>query len=129
MSKKQIQEGKQGGDDEREFAKSRPARNLVSMTLNRSPTVPSSSSSHSPRNLTENCSTLDSLRTSKLVAMDSNKNNASSSLVVAPRFYPELQHDETCGKIEKDYRLSKFVPSQLGKTAKHCRVFGGSLHT
>ena len=61
MSKRKIQGGKQGGEDERVVAKSRLARNLISMNLNRSPTVPSSSSSHSLGNSTANCSTLDSL--------------------------------------------------------------------
>ena len=35
MSKKQMQEGKQGGEDERVVSKSGPARNLVTVTLNR----------------------------------------------------------------------------------------------
>ena len=53
MSKRQTQE----------WSKSRPARNLVSMTFNWSPTVPSSSSSQSSAHLTANCSTLDSFST------------------------------------------------------------------
>ena len=59
--------------------KSRPARNLVSVTVNWSPTVPSLSSSQSPGKLTANCSTLDSFGTGKPAAMDSNKNNESDS--------------------------------------------------
>ena len=78
---RQIQEGKQGGENERVVAKWRPSRNLISMTPNRSPTVPCSSSSQSPRNLTANCLTLGSLITVKRVAMDSNKDNASGSQV------------------------------------------------
>ena len=62
-SRRQIEEGKQGGKDERVVAKARLARNLVSMSINRSPTVPSSSSSQSLENLKANCSTLDSLTT------------------------------------------------------------------
>ena len=48
MSKRQMQQRKQGGEDERVVAKSKPARNLVSKTLNRSPTALSSSLSQSP---------------------------------------------------------------------------------
>ena len=47
-------------------ANQRLARNLVSLSLYRSPTVPSSSSSHSPVNLRANCPALDSLRTGNL---------------------------------------------------------------
>ena len=54
-------------------AKSKPARKLVS--------VLSSSSSQSPVNLTANVSTLNSSSTGQLVAMDSNKDNASGSRV------------------------------------------------
>ena len=50
--KRLKQEGKPG-EYERVVAKKRPARNLVSMTPDRSPTPLSSSSSQSPRNLTE----------------------------------------------------------------------------
>ena len=50
----------------------------ISMTPNRSPTVPSSSTSHSPENLIANCSISDSLSTDKLVAMESIENSASS---------------------------------------------------
>ena len=50
VSKRQMQQRKQGGEDERVVAKSKPARNLVSKTLNRSTTALSSSSSQSPGN-------------------------------------------------------------------------------
>ena len=80
-SKTEIQEGKQGGEEERVVAKSRPARNPVSTTLNRSATVSSSSSSERPGDLAANCSTLDSSSSGKCVAMDANKNNASGSQV------------------------------------------------
>ena len=50
-SNMQMQEGKQGGEDERVVVRSRPARNLASMTLNRFPTEPSSSSSQGTSNL------------------------------------------------------------------------------
>ena len=62
-------------------ARLRPARNLISVTLNRSPTVPSSSSSHRPGNLTAKCSALDSSSTAKPPAMDSNKDKAPGSQV------------------------------------------------
>ena len=82
-SKKLIQEGKQGGEEERVVAQSRLARNPVARNLNRSSTVPSSSSSQSLENLTEKIvQFFDSLSTGKLVAMDSNKNNASCFRVV-----------------------------------------------
>ena len=48
MSKRQMQERKQGGEDERVVAKLKPARNLVSKTLNRSLPPLSSSLSQSP---------------------------------------------------------------------------------
>ena len=49
-------------------------RNQVSVIVNRSSTVSSSTSSQSPMNLAANRSTLDSLETGKLAAMDSNQN-------------------------------------------------------
>ena len=76
-----MQEGKQGGEDQRVVVRSRLARNLASMTLNPFPTEPSLSSSHSPSNLRAKFPTLDSLSTAKLAAMDSNENSASSSQV------------------------------------------------
>ena len=81
MPKKQMQEKQQGGEDERAVAKSRPARNLVSMTPNRSSTVSSSSSSLRPGSLRAHCSTLDSSSKAKPPAMDSNKDKASGSQV------------------------------------------------
>ena len=72
---------KQGEEEERMVGKSRFARNLVSKTLHRSPTMPSSSSSQSPGNHTAKCSFWDSLSSRKLVAMDSNNNKASDSQV------------------------------------------------
>ena len=81
MSQRQIQEGKQGGENERVVAKSRVARNLVSMTNNPSPSVLSSSFSQRSGDLTVNCSTPDSLSTGKISAMDSNKNNIRLSSV------------------------------------------------
>ena len=56
MSKKQTQEGRQGGEDERVVANSRLARHVVPMTLHQSATVPISSSSQSPGISTANCS-------------------------------------------------------------------------
>ena len=119
MSKRLIQEAKTG-EDERVVAKSKPARNLVSVTIKRSPTVPSSSSSQSLGNLAANCSTLGSFSTGKLAAMDSNKIHASES--------PEPSHWEIGCEIEKDCHWSKFVPSQFGCLVRQCRVFGESLH-
>ena len=90
MSKRLIQKGKQGGEDERTVAKS---RNRVSKTLNRSPTAPRTSPSQSLVNLAANCSTLDSLSTGKLVSMDSQKNNERIRFSsVAHRHWPEHGH-------------------------------------
>ena len=69
MSKRHTQEKQQGEEVELVVAQSRPARNLVSMTSDRSPTVSSSSSSHSKENLRAKCSTLDSFTTGKHAAM------------------------------------------------------------
>ena len=88
MSKRQMQERKQGGEDEREVAKSKPARNLVSKALNRSPTALSSSSSQSPGTLQQIVQTLDSFGMEKPVAMDSNKDNAPGSQVWHADAYP-----------------------------------------
>ena len=41
---------------------------------------------------------------------------------VTHRYRTKLQ------QIEKDYRWSKFVPSQFGRTARQCRVYGEGLH-
>ena len=92
-------------DTGRKTRMSRPARNLFSMTINRSPTVPSSSSSQSFGNLTANCSTLDSSGTGKLAAMDSNENNTSDTQV----WHTDTDPNSSTGKltsceIEKDYR-------------------------
>ena len=87
-----IEEG-----DGRVVAKSRPARNLVSMTLNRSPTVPSSSSSHSPVKLRGECFILDSLSTGKPVARS------------------------------KGHHRSTFDPSPIDHLATRCRIHGQSL--
>ena len=56
VSTRQMEEGKQGGEDERVVANSRLARHVVSMTLHQSATVPSSSSSQSLENMTAKCS-------------------------------------------------------------------------
>ena len=69
------------GENERVVAKSKVARNLVSMTNNPSPSVLSSSLSQRSGDLTVNCSTPDSLGTGKISAMDSNKNNIRLSSV------------------------------------------------
>ena len=102
-SRRQIQEGKQGGKDERVVAKSRPAPNLVSVNVNRSPTVPSSSSSQRPQNLTANCSTLDSLTTweTKRDGFEWEQRIRLSSAV--HRHWPEFQHRETCCEKEKGW--------------------------
>ena len=73
MSKRQMQEEKQGREDGRGVAKSKPARHLVSKTLNLSQTALSSSSSQSPGNLTANCTNFGFIR--------SNKDNAPGSQV------------------------------------------------
>ena len=107
-------------------AKSRLARNLVSLSLYRSPTVPSSSSSHSPVNLRANCPALDSLRTGKLVAMDSNENSSSSSHAWHTDSVPNSSTEKLVARSKKEHHRSKFGPSQFDHNATQCRIYGQS---
>ena len=75
---------------ERVVAKWQPVRNPVSKTLNRSRTVPSSSSSQSPRNLTANCSTLDSFGTEEAGSDGFEKGQHTRLSSMARRYKPEL---------------------------------------
>ena len=109
-------------------AKSRPARNLVSLNLNRSFTVPSSSSSQRPGNLTANCSTWGSLSTGKPVRWI-RKRTTHQALKCGTQMLTRTLAPRTCCPNEKEHRWSKFVPSQIGPIARHCRVHGESLHT
>ena len=117
MSKRRIQEGNQGDAEERAVAKSRPARNLVSMTVSNNAEFELISK---PGNLTAICSTFDSLRRAKLVAMDSKQNHASDSQVWHIDTNRKLR--ETSCEIEKGQRWSNIVPRQFRFTARHCRV-------
>ena len=94
-------------------AKSRLARNLVSLSLYRSPTVPSSSSSHSPVNLRANCPALDSLRTGKLVAMDSNENSSSSSHAWHTDSVPNSSTGKLVARSKKSTIGQSLVPHNL----------------
>ena len=85
------------------------------------PTMPSSSSSQSPVNLRAS-STLDSLSTGKLVAMDSNENRTSSSQVWHTDSVPETRCE-----IEKEHHRSKLDPSQFDQIATQCRICGQNI--
>ena len=87
MSKRLIHE-EIPGEDERVVAKSKPVRNLVSKTINRSPVL-SSSTSQSPGKLAAKCSSLDFIGTEKLVARGSNQNSSSSFQVRQSDVYPK----------------------------------------
>ena len=128
MSKRQIKEKQQQmGEDERVVAKSRLARNLVSVTPNQSPTMPCSSSSHSPVNLRANCSALDSLNMGKLVAMDSNENSVSSSQV----WHTDSVPNPSTGKpvaFRKNTIGQNLIPRNLfDHFATQCRIYGQSI--
>ena len=82
MSKRLMQDKRQGEDAECVVAKSRLARNFVAWAPIRCPTAPSSSSAvHSPGNPRASCPTLGSSSTERPEAVDSNASNASSSEV------------------------------------------------
>ena len=119
-----MQEGKQGGEDVRVVVKPRLAQNLVTVTLNRSPTGPSSSSSHSPGNLRAHGSTLVSLSTGKLVAMDSNENSASSSQVWHTDSVPNSSTGKLVARSKKSTIGQCLIPHNL---ARQCRVYGQGL--
>ena len=87
MSKRLTRE-ENPGEDERVVTKSKPARNPVSKTLNRFPTVLSSSTSQTPGNITAKSSICDSVGMEKPVARDSNQNSASSSQLRQPDVNP-----------------------------------------
>ena len=85
MSKRQMQEKQHGEEGEREVAKSRPARNLVALTLNRSSQkLNSRSVLHSPENTGASCSSLDPQSTGRPVASvsDDEDPKVSSELCV-----------------------------------------------
>ena len=97
------------------------------MTLTRSPTVPSSSSSHSPVKLKAKCSTLNSLSTGKLVAMKSNKNNASDSQMRHVNVDPNSSTEKPVTRSKKVFSWSEIVPSQYRYLDRQCRVYGQTI--
>ena len=103
MAKRQMQEGKQGGEDERVVAQSRLARNLVTGLQ-----LPSSNSTHSLESLRANCSTLDSLSTEKVVSMVSNENSASSS---------QVRHTDTVPNSTTEKLVARSKKSTIGRMA------------
>ena len=92
-------------------AKSRLARNRVSVTDHPSPTVPSSSLSQSSGDLTANCSTPGiPMRTTsdyQVWHTDTHPNSSTGNAIA---------------------RSKKVSPSQFGCTAWQCRAYGESLH-
>ena len=95
MSESQMEEGKQGGEDERVLANSRLARHVVSLTLHQSAAVPSSSSSQSLENMTAKCS--NSASDSQVWHTDSDSNSSTGKPVtrskkstVGQRLFPEM---------------------------------------
>ena len=109
MSKRQMEEGKQGGEDERAVANWRLARHVVSMTLHQSATVLSSSSSQSLENMTANCS--NSASDSQVWHTDSDPNSSTGKRVtrgikstVGQRLFHEMfAKTRTCEFLEKAF--------------------------
>ena len=105
----------------------KPVRNLISVTLNRSPTVPSSSSSHRPGNLTAKCSALDSSSTAKLPAMDSNKDKALGSQVCHADRNPNSSMEKPAARSKKSTIAQILIPHNFDTVATQRAVFGPSL--
>ena len=70
----------------------------------------SSSSSHSQERLTANCSSLDSLSARKLVAMESNKNDASDSQVWHADTDPNSSTEKPVARSRKSTVGPRFFP-------------------
>ena len=113
MSKRQMQERKQGGEDERGVAKSKPARNLVTKTLSRFQTALSSSLSQSPGNLTANCTNFGFIRYGEARSDGFEQGQRTRLSSVACRCKPELQYGDTCCEIDKEPSWYKIVPRNL----------------
>ena len=122
MWKTQLQERKQGGEDERVVAKSKPARNLVSKTLNRSPTAPSSISSQSPGEPYSKLFNFGFIWYGEAPCDGFEQGQRIRLSSVARRCKPELQHGDTCCEMDKEPSWCNIVPSQFGHDTKQRRV-------
>ena len=91
--------------------------------------MPSSSSSQRTGNLTANCSTLQFIEHRETCPDGFEKEQRIKALKCGTQILTRTLARRTCCPNEKEHRWSKFVPSQIGPIARHCRVHGESLHT
>ena len=122
MSERLIEQ-ERPGEDEQVVAKSKPMQNLVSKTVDRSPTALSSSASYCPGTLTAKSSNLDLTSMGKLVIRDSDENTVSSSQVRQSDVNPS----SSTGKTVAETTMNPIVTRLSHHNLTVCRNCVGHL--
>ena len=108
---------------------SRSARNLVSVTFNRSRTVSSSILSQSSGNLAANCATLDSLSTGRNLSRWIRNDNRASRSRVTHTLCSALKYEGTCHEIEKEHQCWIYGQCPHIRTTETCSKWSRSMPT